>query len=140
MDTNAPGFRPIGWWLKEADAALDEAFDAALAGDEVDRRGWQILSSLARAPVAPAELKASLDSFDPSSTVAAVLHHLRSRGWVGETEGRLHLTDAGAAKHAELAAHVDGVRAKVTAALSQEHHDQLVALLERLVEGLRAPS
>lgn len=31
--------RPIGWWLKEADARLDAAFDRALEGRGVDRRG-----------------------------------------------------------------------------------------------------
>lgn len=33
--------RPIGWWLKEADARLEAAFDNALAGQDVDPRGWR---------------------------------------------------------------------------------------------------
>ncbi|GAA2728148.1 MarR family winged helix-turn-helix transcriptional regulator [Cellulomonas aerilata] len=140
MDTNRTGPRPIGWWLKEAETALDEAFVAALAGDEVDRRGWQVLASLERGPMTPAGLKESLASFDSSATIATLLHHLRSRGWVGESDGRLRLTEAGEAKHAELAARVDGVRARVAAALPEEDHQQLVALLGRLVEGLRPPS
>jgi DNA-binding MarR family transcriptional regulator len=140
MDTNGNGSRPIGWWVKEADTALDEAFEAALAGDEIDRRAWQILASLARRPMTPAELTSALASFDSSATIAALLHHLRSRGWVGESDGRLQLTEAGAGKHAQLAERVDGVRGMVAAALSQEEHQQLVALLGRLVEGLRTPS
>ena len=38
--------RPVGWWLKEADARLDAAFDRTLAGRDVDRRGWQVLATL----------------------------------------------------------------------------------------------
>jgi hypothetical protein len=69
--------------------------------------------------------------------LATELHHLRSRGWVGENDGVLHLTDAGAAKHAELTGRVDEVRATVAAALPPDDYRQLVALLRRLVEGLR---
>jgi DNA-binding MarR family transcriptional regulator len=128
--------RPVGWWVKEADAALEAAFDAALAGDDVDRRGWQILASLARGPESPADLKASLASFDSSSALAAALHHLRSRGWVTETQGLLHLTDEGAAQHEQLSGKVDAVRRAVATALPAEDYQQLVTLLARLVAGL----
>ncbi len=132
------GSRPVGWWLKEADAALDAAFGAALAGDEVERRGWQILATLAGEPQRPKDLAAALTSFGSPSLLATELHHLRSRRWVGETDGYLHLTDAGAAKHAELAARVEEVRARVVAALPSEDYQLLVGLLRRLVEGLRS--
>ncbi len=38
--------RPIGWWLKEADARID----AALDGMDVDRRRWQVLTTLTEGP------------------------------------------------------------------------------------------
>jgi hypothetical protein len=136
-DLTSNGSRPIGWWLKEADAALDAAFGAALAGDEVERRGWQILALMAGGPMHPRDIKEALASFDPPQVLATELHHLRSRGWVGEEAGLLHLTDAGAAKQAELARRVGEVRALVAAALPPEDHQRLVALLARLVAGLR---
>jgi hypothetical protein len=136
-DVASDASRPVGWWLKEADAALDAAFGTALAGDEVERRGWQILATLAREPQHPQDLAAALASFGSPSLVATEVHHLRSRRWVGETDGYLHLTDAGAAKHAELAARVETVRDRVAAALPPEDYRQLVGLLRRLVEGLR---
>ncbi|MDP8907614.1 MAG: hypothetical protein M3N47_00540, partial [Chloroflexota bacterium] len=55
--------RPIGWWLKEADARLDAAFDRQLQSRNVDRRGWQVLASLARRPTSRSELIASLAAF-----------------------------------------------------------------------------
>jgi hypothetical protein len=42
--------RPIGWWLKEADARIDAAFDRVLEGFHTVRRSWQVLSSSARRP------------------------------------------------------------------------------------------
>jgi hypothetical protein len=132
--------RPIGWWVKEADAALDAAFEAALAGDDVDRRAWQVLASLARGPMSPADLRAVLASFDSATALAAELHDLRSRGWVGETQGLLHLTDAGRLRHAELAGRVETVRGAVAAALPAEDYQQLLTLLARLVEGVRPPT
>jgi len=52
--------RPVGWWLKEADARLDAAFDRSLVGRNVDRRGWQILASLARSPTRRTDVSAFL--------------------------------------------------------------------------------
>lgn len=58
--------RPVGWWLKEADARLSVAFDRILEGSEVDRRGWQVLSSLT--------------SFDSPAAVHGVVGELEARG------------------------------------------------------------
>ena len=71
--TNPQGTsRPIGWWLKEADARLDAAFDRSLTGRKVDRRGWQILATLARRPTPRDELVVSLSAFDSAAVVDAV--------------------------------------------------------------------
>jgi len=56
--------RPIGWWLKEADARLDAAFDASLAVRGVDRRAWQVLATLARSATPRRKVAAVLASFD----------------------------------------------------------------------------
>ncbi len=137
-DGVGPAFRPVGWWLKEADAALDAAFDAALAGEGVDRRVWQVLASLARGPQPAAELVASLASFDAPASLAAVVDDARSRGWVEESGGALRLTAAGVDRHRTLAPLVGAVRGRVSAALPPDDLRRLVALLERLVAGLRS--
>jgi DNA-binding MarR family transcriptional regulator len=130
--------RPVGWWLKEADAALDAAFDAALEGAGVDRRGWQVLASLARAPTTRADLIAALAGFDPPAAVGRVLDDAIGRGWVEESAGLLQLTSAGRAQQQAVAPRVDGVREQVSAALPQDDYVLLVGLLARLVEGVRA--
>lgn len=73
--------RPIGWWLKQADVLLDAAFDEELEAEEVDRRGWQILTSLTTGPKRREEVAGSLTPFDPPSVVADVIEQLRGRGW-----------------------------------------------------------
>lgn len=132
--------RPIGWWLKEADAQIDAAFDGTLQGTGVDRRGWQVLASLSKSPMRRAELVASLASFDPSSVVEQVLDHLRSQGWVEQSSGRLQLTEAGVRQQESLAPLIDGVRQRIAAALPQEEYAALVGLLARLVAALRPPT
>ena len=128
--------RPIGWWLKEADARLDAVFDRALQGTGADRRGWQVLSSLAQRPASSADLVAALAPFDPADVVRAVVGDLQERGWVEETDGLLRLTGDGARRQAELAPRVDEVRRRVGAALPREDYVTLVRLLARLTQAL----
>jgi hypothetical protein len=130
------GARPIGWWLKQADAALDAAFDTALAGDDVDRRGWQILTSLVPGPVPVPDLLESLAAFDPPARLTEALDVLDARGWVTGTDGVVQLTAAGVAVRESLAGRVDEVRGWVAAALPRDDYRRLVTLLEQLVDGL----
>jgi hypothetical protein len=129
--------RPIGWWLKEADARLDAAFDRHLLGRNVDRRGWQILATLARNPTPRDELVASLTAFDSPAVVDTVLSELSSLGWIDDSTEVLRLTVDGQREHVDLAPIVAGVREQVAAALPQEDYVTLIGLLERLVTALK---
>lgn len=129
--------RPIGWWLKEADARLDAAFESALEGTDVDRRGWQVLASVSRGPTRRAELVRTLASFDPPAVVEEVIERLSSRGWIEESADGVVLTRSGVGHHAALAPLVDRVRQHVTAALPKDDYIALVGLLARLVTALR---
>lgn len=137
MNDEQGSFRPIGWWLKEADARLDAVFDSALEGTGVDRRGWQVLAALSRAPTRRAELAAALAAFDPPATVDGVIDALRSRGWVDESPDALTLTQAGAEQHQAFAPRVEGVRRRVAAALPHEDYATLIGLLARMITALR---
>jgi hypothetical protein len=128
--------RPVGWWLEEAGARVDAAFDQALEGSSVNRRGWQVLSVLAGQPTSRADLAASLASFDAPAGVQRVVGELGDRGWVEEQEGLLWLTPAGEQGQADLASLVDRVREQVRSALPPEDYLTLVRLLARLTEAL----
>jgi len=131
--------RPIGWWLKEADARLDAALDSSLSGHGVDRRGWQVLATLARSSSPRAAVVASLAPFDEPAVVEDVIDELERRGWVEEASGALRLTPAGAREQAALAPVVERVRHQVAAALPEDDYLTLVRLLARLVAGLPQP-
>ena len=128
--------RPVGWWLKEADARLDAAFDRSLAGRDVDRRGWQVLATLARRSTTREELVATLAAFDSPAAVEVVVHGLSSLGWIEEDGGLLRLTADGEREHADLAPLIEGVRGRVAAVLPPDDYITLVRLLERLVAAL----
>jgi hypothetical protein len=128
--------RPIGWWLREADARLDAAFDRALDGFPADRRGWQVLSSLARRPSGEADVAEALAAFDPPSVIHEVLAQLTSRGWVTEVDDALRLTEEGTRVHAAIAPLVDQVREQVSGALPRDDYVTLVRLLQRLTAAL----
>lgn len=126
---------PIGWWLKEADTRLNAAFDSALCGTGVDRRGWQVLTSLSRAPIRRSDLDSTLASFAPPAEIEEIIDRMRSRGWVEESAHGAWLTSPGAAKQEALTPLVDGVRQQVAAALPAPEYTALVGLLSRLVEA-----
>lgn len=132
--------RPVGWWVKEADARLDAAFDVALAGRGMDRRGWQVLATLHRCPTPAARVVAALSSFDHPAAVYAAIDDLHQRGWVEDADGALRLTDEGAREHDVLAPLVQDVRRQVAAALPQDDYATLVRLLARLVDALPGPT
>lgn len=131
--------RPIGWWLKEADARLDAAFDVALSAQGADRRGWQVLATLARSPATRADLVASLAPFDEPAVIDRVIDELQRQGWVEESTAGLRLTATGVGKQATLAPLVEDVRRQVGTALPDADYVLLVGLLARLVAGLPEP-
>ena len=132
--------RPIGWWLKEADARIDAAFDQVLAGQQVGRRDWQVMSALARSPARRFDIVGSLVAFDEPAEVESVIDGLRARGWVEESGGAVRLTPAGLDMHEALAPLVDQVRKRVAGALPEDEYAALIRLLARLVGALREPS
>ena len=133
------GFRPIGWWLKEADARLEHAFDVRLRAHGVtSRRGWQVLASVARAPVARADLVSELATFDPAETVEQLISDLEQEGWLSEEAGLLRLTSSGEELHSALRGQVMVIRNWVADALPGDDYATLVNLLRQLVEAFPA--
>lgn len=132
--------RPIGWWLKEADARLDAAFDQVLAGHDVDRRGWQVLAALSRSPAPRTDVVVALTAFDEPAVVNHLIDGLRSRGWVDESDGVLRLTPSGLGKQQTLAPLVEHVRKHISQALPPDEYATLIRLIARVVAALPQPT
>ena len=127
--------RPLGYWIKEIDRRIEADFDRLLAGEDLRRRHWQILDTVARADGSPAELDAALAPF--AASVRPQLDELIRRGWVAEPQpGVVAITGAGRAAHDRVARLVRSFRARVTEGLSEQDYATLVALLERVAGNL----
>ncbi len=136
MDDERIMQKPIGWWLKEADAGLEAAFDTRLRGHRVDRRSWQVMASLARSPLRRSEVIESLSPFGEETAIDGVVAALGRSGWIEESGGKLHLTPSGVTKHAALASSVAEVRNQVAEALPGDDYEDLMRLLSRLATAL----
>ncbi len=126
--------RPIGWWLKTADARIEQAFEDVFESQSITRREWQVLEPVSRNPVSESELLQKLETFAGAQDA---VDELRRRGLLANgAAGVLTLTDAGHVAHGGAAAGVATVRSAVRAALPGENYDTLLRLLADLVDGL----
>ena len=126
--------RPIGWWLKTADARIEQAFEDAFESQSITRRDWQVLESVARAPMLESDLLRTLEAFAGAQDA---VDDLRRRGLLADGgDGVLTLTGAGQGAHGRATAGVATVRSAVTAALPAENYATLLQLLADLVDGL----
>jgi hypothetical protein len=90
--------RPIGYWVKRLDAALETHLDSTLARLRLSRRQWQVLNTLSSGPITPVELAEVLRPFSAANGGAVQEREMAAlvrRELVFLLDGRLTLTDAG---------------------------------------------
>lgn len=115
--------RPFGFWLKAVDRLMAHDFATAFAAEGATRRDWRLLNVVdgtvpARRPLHPHKL-----------------HDLVDRGWVEADGDGWALTDEGRAAKERLGAAVDGIRAKVAGAVSDEEMATTLAALEKIARA-----
>jgi len=126
--------RPIGWWLKTADARIEQAFEDAFEGQSITRREWQVLEPVSSTPLPESELLHKLQAFAGAQDA---VDELRRRGLLAKgADGVLTLTDAGQVTHGRAAAGVATVRSADRAALPEDNYATLLRLLADLIDGL----
>jgi hypothetical protein len=121
--------RPLGYWLRVVDGLLTRQFADAFAGDHLDRRDWMLLNVLdgsIEAPFVAARLARG------GKRVRA----LADRGWIVCSDDGWALTDEGRAAKDRLSADVDGIRDRVSAAVSPEDLATTMASLEAIAREL----
>ncbi|KYJ97051.1 MarR family winged helix-turn-helix transcriptional regulator [Microbacterium sp. CH1] len=115
--------RPFGFWLKAVDRLMAQDFATAFAAEGATRRDWRLLNVVdgsvpARRPLNPHKL-----------------HDLVDHGWVEADGDGWALTDEGRAAKERLGAAVDGIRAKVADAVSDEEMATTLAALEKIARA-----
>lgn len=132
--------RPLGYWLQHLHNLLEAHFTLFLSDLGTNRREWQLLNTLARGPLTYADLEQSLMPFwtadEPS--LRQTLASLAVRGWTGETDGNVTLTEAGAAAHAELLPRVNHTRAVVSEGLTPDQYRETVRILSVMAGNVEA--
>jgi DNA-binding MarR family transcriptional regulator len=132
---HGPVNRPIGYWAKRLDVALEALLDATLARLRLTRRQWQVLNTLSSGPVTPAELADALRPFHQANLGDAQERDMASlvrRQLVFLQDGFLTLTEAGRALHAKAARSVDAAREELTAGIGTDEYAMAVSVLERM--------
>lgn len=128
-ENTTPSPRPLGFWLRVVDGLLAREFAASLDDADVSRRDWMLLNAVDGSVDAPwlAERLARK---------SGRVRRLADRGWIVETDGIWSLTDEGRAEKERLAGLVDGMRERVSGAVSPEDYATTVASLEAIAREL----
>ena len=129
-DTQNPqnSSRPFGFWLKAADRLMAAEFASAFEAEQASRRDWRILNVI----------DGTVPTDRPRNGHKLHGHKVRSlveRGWIVADGDGWTLTDEGRAAKERLGAVVDGIRAKVRGAVSDEEMATTLASLEKIARA-----
>ncbi|MEI5583501.1 MULTISPECIES: MarR family winged helix-turn-helix transcriptional regulator [unclassified Agromyces] len=127
---DARSTRPLGFWLKTAERAIERELDALFDDLDVTPREWRLLNLIA-GEVRDERTAAKL-ARRPGRVDALV-----GRGWAGRaSDGGLHLTDDGRAMLATLDERVHDLRARVAGTVSTDDYATTLATLEAIAREL----
>lgn len=130
--------RPIGYWVKRLDRAIEARFERTLSAQGLSRRHWQVLNALREDVRTEGELERMLEPFwtEDAITWTQVKSDLLSRGLISMQDGVIELTPAGVALHGELGKKVSDTRTVLMQGVSNEEYLATVRVLERMAENV----
>lgn len=143
-DINTDDSRPFGFWITAVDRLMKAEFATVFADEGISRREWRMLNLID----GTAADSATARPLHGSKRHGLRLRRLIELGWIERSTEAEHgwaLTDAGRLAKARLRDAVDQIRAKVTAAVTDEEYTAMTASLEKIArefgweEGKRLP-
>jgi len=129
------GQRPIGYWARRLDDALEQYLDNVLHHLHLTRRQWQVLAVLAPGPLPPAAVHESLRPFWSAAgerTHESELAALVRRGYLTFAGGLLTLTEAGDAQHRAAEDIIQQSRQDLTLGIGIDEYANAVSVLQRM--------
>ena len=126
--------KPIGYWIKRLDAALELQLDATLARVKLSRRQWQALGTLAEGTVRPDELDEILRPFwgNDAHLRERELASLVGRGMITMIDDRLALSGLGREKYHEALRYVEAARQDLSMGIGIDEYAMALSVLERM--------
>lgn len=132
--------RPIGFWIKAADRALDATIDAAHRHAGVGRRGWQVLNAVAQAG-GTIKSKALAGIFHPMLSVSETelqVDTLTQAGMLIRVGDAVELTGQGRETQKHVASAQELVRRKAMQGIDEAEYVTTLTVLKRLVTNLES--
>ena len=136
MNNNTENTRPFGYWLRSVGTLLDREFAVAFENEDASRGDWMLLNAVSGDKPGRA---------DRLARKGKRLRTLEDRGWIVRVDDGWELTDDGRAAKERLGVIVEGIRARVSGAVSPDDFattmDSLEAIARELgwEEGMRMP-
>ncbi len=129
--------RPIGFWIRAADRALDRAVDDAHAAQGFTRRRWQVLSLIVQSePATVADLAAEMALMMTEDALGAEIETLKEKQLIDDADSVLSTTEAGQEMHRQLAARQVEVRKDAMAGIHPEDYEATLRCLSQITENL----
>ncbi|MGR0159645.1 MarR family transcriptional regulator [Paenarthrobacter nitroguajacolicus] len=126
--------KPIGYWIKRLDAALEVQLDATLARIKLTRRQWHTLGTLSEGAMLPDHLEDILlplwggDVRLRERELAALV----GRGMITMIDDRLALSERGREKYHEAQRLVEDARQDLSMGIGIDEYAMALSVLERM--------
>jgi len=129
--------RPIGYWVKRLDRAIEDCFERDLIEFGMGRRHWQVLDALREDVRTEGEVERMLAPFwtEHAITWLEVLADLTERDLITNESGVVELTPAGLAVHQQLCRQVAASRQRLSEGISGDDYETATRVLERMTSN-----
>lgn len=126
--------KPIAYWVKRLDTALDVQLDSTLAKLRLSRRQWQALDLLSQGAVFPQDLDQSLQPVWGADIRLREreLAALVGRGLITMIDDRLTLSDRGRDVFHESLRLMEDARRDVSMGIGIDEYAMALSVLERM--------
>lgn len=126
--------KPIGYWIKRLDAALEVQLDRTLARIKLTRRQWQTLATLAEHSMLPDQLEEALQPLwgGDIRLRERELAALVGRGMITMIDDRLALSERGREKYHEAQQLMEDARQDLSMGIGIDEYAMALSVLERM--------
>lgn len=131
-------FKPIGWYLKEADSLITAAFNNAFERFGLTRFHWQLLRNIAdNGEVQTKEYYPQVARFITPETFQAIITSLTDRDWIMVHNDSCRFTACGADTFTAIEEQQKHIREKMLEGTLPEDYAHTVLFLDRIIQNLR---